>query len=87
MIFKIFPSYNRQSTRFWSWRWLAVAVIFCHSALAQVEHNAHQLSFNHITSADGLPQNTISAMLQDQHGFLWIGTHDGLHRYDGYEFI
>lgn len=64
-----------------------MAIIFCHSAVAQVEHTAHQLSFNHITSADGLPQNTISAMLQDKHGFIWIGTHDGLHRYDGYEFI
>lgn len=45
-----------------------------------------KLSFNHITSQDGLPQNTISTMLQDRHGFLWIGTHDGLHKYDGYEF-
>jgi signal transduction histidine kinase/ligand-binding sensor domain-containing protein/class 3 adenylate cyclase/CheY-like chemotaxis protein len=54
---------------------------------AQPEQVAHQLSFNHITSADGLPQNTISALLQDSHGFLWIGTHDGLHRYDGYEFV
>jgi len=45
-----------------------------------------KLSFNHINSSDGLPQNTVSAMLQDQHGFLWIGTHDGLHKYDGYEF-
>ncbi|NVJ60768.1 MAG: response regulator [Gammaproteobacteria bacterium] len=45
-----------------------------------------KLSFNHITSADGLPQNTISTMLQDKDGFLWLGTHDGLHRYDGYEF-
>lgn len=45
-----------------------------------------KLSFNHITSEDGLPQNTVSSMIQDQHGFIWIGTHDGLHRYDGYEF-
>ncbi|WP_144392385.1 two-component regulator propeller domain-containing protein [Pleionea sediminis] len=46
-----------------------------------------KLSFNHITSAEGLPQNTVTSIIQDRHGFLWIGTHYGLHRYDGYEFI
>ncbi|MCO7226292.1 two-component regulator propeller domain-containing protein [Pleionea sp. CnH1-48] len=46
-----------------------------------------ELSFNRITSADGLPQNNITALLQDQHGFVWIGTYEGLHKYDGYDFI
>lgn len=36
-----------------------------------------------ITLQDGLPSNTINTMLQDQKGFLWFGTHNGLVRYDG----
>jgi ligand-binding sensor domain-containing protein len=40
--------------------------------------------FEHIGLKDGLPENTIPCMLQDRFGFLWIGTHDGLVRYDGY---
>ncbi len=36
-----------------------------------------------ITLQDGLPSNTINVMLQDQKGFLWFGTHNGLVRYDG----
>jgi len=36
---------------------------------------------------DGLSHNTVTALLQDQQGFLWIGTSDGLNRYDGYEFV
>ena len=36
-----------------------------------------------ITLQDGLPSNTINSMLQDQKGFIWFGTHNGLVRYDG----
>lgn len=35
----------------------------------------------------GLSHNTILALLQDREGFIWIGTSDGLSRFDGYEFI
>ncbi|MXN92381.1 response regulator [Flavobacterium sp. Sd200] len=39
-----------------------------------------------ITSADGLPQSFVSGLVQDQDGFIWIGTRNGLSRYDGREF-
>ena len=42
--------------------------------------------FEHITIEDGLSQNTGRAIFQDSRGFLWIGTQDGLNRYDGYTF-
>ncbi|MCB0804862.1 MAG: hypothetical protein KDC05_03635, partial [Bacteroidales bacterium] len=41
---------------------------------------------DHITSEDGLPQNTVNCILQDNKGFIWIGTQDGLCRYDGNQF-
>ncbi len=44
------------------------------------------LRFKKFNSDDGLAQNNITAILQDTRGFLWIGTGDGLSRYDGYEF-
>ncbi|MCB5392502.1 hypothetical protein LIP47_17310, partial [Eggerthella lenta] len=34
--------------------------------------------------AEGLPHNTINAITQDNHGFIWFGTRNGLCRYDGY---
>lgn len=40
--------------------------------------------FRHLSTEDGLPVNDIQAMLQDSTGFIWIGTSDGLSRYDGY---
>lgn len=42
--------------------------------------------FEKITIKDGLNQNTVSVMMQDQQGFLWFGTPNGINRYDGYSF-
>ena len=44
------------------------------------------LRFEHIGLAEGLSQSVIHAILQDHFGFLWVGTEDGLNRYDGYNF-
>ena len=44
------------------------------------------LSFDHVTTEQGLSQNSVNCIFQDRAGFLWIGTQDGLHKYDGYGF-
>ena len=41
-------------------------------------------TFENITVKDGLPENTVPSILQDYLGYLWIGTQNGLVRYDGY---
>jgi signal transduction histidine kinase/ligand-binding sensor domain-containing protein/DNA-binding NarL/FixJ family response regulator len=45
------------------------------------------LRFRHLTTDDGLPHNRVEAILQDRRGFMWLGTADGLTRYDGYRFV
>ena len=42
--------------------------------------------FIHYNAADGLPSNTVYAVTQDAEGTLWIGTRNGLARYDGAHF-
>ena len=38
-----------------------------------------------ITTHNGLVSNEVTSMLQDSKGFIWIGTDDGLHKFDGYD--
>ncbi len=39
--------------------------------------------FRHITVEDGLTQNYVTCIVQDKKGFMWLGTSDGLNKYDG----
>jgi signal transduction histidine kinase/ligand-binding sensor domain-containing protein len=43
--------------------------------------------FKYWTTEDGLPQQQISCLKQTRDGYLWIGTHFGLSRFDGVRFI
>ena len=44
------------------------------------------ISFKRLTIKDGLSQSSAYCIFQDSRGFVWIGTEDGLNKYDGYEF-
>lgn len=44
------------------------------------------IRFDHISLEEGLSQSVVNTILQDRKGFIWIGTDDGLNRYDGYNF-
>lgn len=44
------------------------------------------LNFQHFNINNGLSQNSVFDIFQDHTGFTWVGTGNGLNRYDGYEF-
>lgn len=44
----------------------------------------HTLNFEQLSVKDGLAQETVTAIVQDQQGFMWFGSQHGLSRYDGY---
>jgi len=39
--------------------------------------------FRHFSVEDGLSSSAVRAIMQDKYGFMWLGTDDGLNRYDG----
>ncbi len=45
-----------------------------------------QYSFDHWTTDDGLPQNSVYSIVQTRDGYLWFTTLDGLVRFDGVKF-
>ena len=49
--------------------------------------SGQELSFRHVTVADGLNNGTINAIEQDSLGRLWLATWDGLMQYDGYRVL
>ncbi|MEM7335515.1 MAG: two-component regulator propeller domain-containing protein [Chloroflexota bacterium] len=53
---------------------------------APAQSQNQSIVFSHITTEHGLSHNSINAIIQDQKGFMWFGTQDGLNRFDGYEF-
>jgi diguanylate cyclase (GGDEF)-like protein len=73
------------------WRMRAARLAFSALALlllllaAPAPVPAQQMLFSRLGSEQGLSQGAVLAIQQDDKGFIWIGTEDGLDRYDGYE--
>lgn len=47
---------------------------------------SQNLKFKRLSIDEGLSAVTVNCIFQDSHDFIWIGTQDGLNRYDGYHF-
>src|SRR5688500_8938262 len=51
---------------------------------AKSRSHAQDISFSHVTTDNGLLSGNVRTIAEDYQGFFWIGTEDGLQRYDGY---
>ena len=56
------------------------------SLWAQMPEPSGRLRWREYGYDDGLRNSSISAICQDQRGFIWVGTEEGLHRFDGKSF-
>ncbi len=61
---------------------LLVIVFMSSFTAAQIK----DVQFKHLTINDGLSYGWVNTITQDKYGFIWIGTDDGLNRYDGNSF-
>lgn len=52
----------------------------------QIVAQPEPLQLRQFTSDEGLSSSTVTCFLQDHYGFMWIGTYNGLNRYDGFQF-
>ena len=61
---------------------IVLFLLLCNAPL----HSQVKLNYQQLTTADGLSQGLIFDIIQSRDGFIWIGTKDGLNRYDGARF-
>jgi signal transduction histidine kinase/ligand-binding sensor domain-containing protein len=65
-------------------RWLLILYGLIFSFLLSAQSN--KVSFQHYTTANGLCDNYAQSVFEDSRGFIWIGTREGLSRFDGAYF-
>lgn len=52
-----------------------------------LQHQPRRFFFRHLTTQNGLSYNLIISLFQDREGYIWVGTFNGLNRYDGSRFV
>jgi signal transduction histidine kinase/ligand-binding sensor domain-containing protein/DNA-binding response OmpR family regulator len=62
-----------------------VLVLFMLFAMGSFGQN-QSMKFEHLGKREGLSQINVECIIQDSRGFIWVGTRDGLSKYDGYGF-
>lgn len=63
-----------------------LAILFAFFSSFADAQEGFPYTFSNIDINEGLSNNSVTCLLQDSYGFMWMGTYDGLNRYDGYGF-
>jgi Signal transduction histidine kinase len=83
--FLIFGGHPKGLQRSMPFKVCFITALLCTLAAA-LQGQPPYLYFERLTTENGLSHNKINCFLQDTRGFIWIGTEDGLNRYDGRTF-
>ncbi|MCV9386513.1 two-component regulator propeller domain-containing protein [Reichenbachiella ulvae] len=65
-----------------SYRFL-LHLVFCFASFSVGGQN---IDYQNLSIREGLSHNSVFSVLQDNYGYIWLGTSNSLHRFDGYEF-
>lgn len=63
---------------------LFTLLLFCEVFPSKSQENTDKYRFEHITVNDGLPHSDANCIVSDSTGYIWIGTNNGVSKYDGY---
>ena len=73
----------KQIKRYFDLKFFIICFLYL---LTNILHAQENFVFENFSIPQGLSNPTINCICEDKYGFLWLGTNDGLSRYDGYEF-
>ncbi|HID38712.1 MAG TPA: hypothetical protein EYP36_04265, partial [Calditrichaeota bacterium] len=68
---------SRRSLFLFLFAWIVFLVSFV---------QAQRFNITHYNTRDGLSQSQVTVILQDDEGYMWFGTRDGISRFDGRKF-
>jgi ligand-binding sensor domain-containing protein len=85
----LFPTIKRFCSR--AIRYFRFALFFTSSIIIfhpfEAHSQAHDIRFEELSIEEGLSQTICECIAQDNAGYMWFGTEDGLNKYDGYRFV
>ena len=62
---------------------IIIRLLFIIASMVAQNAQSQNITFNHLTTDDGLSQFSVNSLYIDENGILWIGTREGLNRYNG----
>ncbi|WP_258406089.1 EAL domain-containing protein [Shewanella aegiceratis] len=65
---------------------LMALTVSSYVSASEIPSNAPILKVDHYNVPEGLSQSTVTSIVEDEHGYIWIGTLNGLNRFDGTQF-
>lgn len=65
---------------------MVLCLFFLYGIISYAKAQNNNLSFYALTLENGLSQRSVTAITQDKQGYIWLGTRQGLNRYDGHRF-
>lgn len=66
----------------------AILMLFASTSTIHAQlPNEAAVYFSYLSINEGLSSNTVRALLQDKHGYIWVGTSRGVNRYDGHQVV
>lgn len=64
-----------------------IMLLYTATLIPVISAKATDVTSKRLSTMNGLPSNKVYSMLQDKRGFIWLGTANGLSRYDGYSLL